>query len=202
MLIRPRLGTAVWLSVCVVVAVIGFKLLDGRDILQLGAGLLILLFGVSTGFAWADWLVWIWLKRMNEYRQAMAVTPYLELVGWISRLNTEQTKIVPAEMYKATVEIIGGDGEPEYLLRTVGGPVPMWFVREFLEKCGDQYLYPVRRYADGTPERDWSIWFTDWCVHVAKVAVPHNGPHSAAWRDGSQRIRTFGLVGLSLLEEE
>jgi len=202
MLTRPRLGTVIIYGLLVIATWVAYKFLDGKPVWQLalvGVGLVWL---VAAGFALVDWGLYIGGVRLLAYRQAMAITPYLELVKSLSMLRPDQAKIVPIEMYRATVEILGGEDGPEYMLRTPWGPVPRWFVEEFLDQSSDQFLYPIRRFADGTSERDWATWLTDWFVHVAQIALPHEGSHSAAWRDGSMRVRAYGLVGLSLLEED
>lgn len=197
----PRLSTPVWLGIVAVLAFsvsIYFQTAKPGEIIWIGLpGGVGAVFGLASVVSGINWVVFMWWQRDIESRRARAVTPMLELMQAVGRLNSDQIGLVGLQDYRAIVEIASADNGPIYMLRTVGGAIPMSFVESTLRAATPLGLPAIRQYADGSPEREWARLFAQWCVDM-HLAIPANGPYSAQWIERGGRYKAASVLGLQL----
>jgi hypothetical protein len=165
--------------------------------IQATGGLLALITGGGAFMYLFNWIAHEWVRRLEEYRRAQAITPHLELVRVIQRMTPEQVKLVPPFNEREQLAITTTPDGPVFALVTSSGTVPLEFVEDFLRDCGVTSLRPVREYQEGTPAREFAQMVTEWAV-AHKFAVPAVGPHPARWINEHARGRAAAAIGISL----
>lgn len=158
-------------------------------------GLTALVVGGSALAAGFNWLVFQATRRIEERRQAEAITPRLEELRAAARLTPEQARLVAGASGGAEVGVAAGEDGPRYYLITRSGSVPMDFVEDYFRDCGMWKLRPVRTYPEGTPARAYAQAVTDWCVQLG-LAAPAVGSNPAQWISEHSRARAARLIGL------
>lgn len=180
----------------------------------IGRGVLVLLaiiaafYGLLTGL---NWVAYQYSARLSEYRRAMAITPELQALSVLSRLRPEQMEFVEKNGIMPLVEIVTGDpDDPDdpgvaLFVRTFGGElIPLDFVDRFfdLSRPSLPYLYPTRRFAEGTQDRQNAENLTAHLVLLG-MADRARGPHSACLKvPTTQAMKRVGLGVLYQLQEE
>ena len=70
--------------------------------------------------------------------------------------------------------------------------IPDHFVIDFIDASEGDYLCPVRRYPEGSAERDWAIALTDMLV-TYEYAAPAKGNRPAKWADHQSALEFLEL---------
>ena len=197
---QPRLKTPVILGSLAVMALVGFSQLSQDDWRALALSGLALVFLISAIASAINWLLYEWTARAAELNHNRTITPRLMELQAAARLTPEQAKVVPQMAYNTEIGLIpGADEEPHYVLYTAGGSVPLDWIYDFLMDSGVTYLRSINTYADKTPGRMYAQLFTDWCIRMG-LAVPHNGPHSAAWINEHAKSRCARMLRITFDE--
>jgi hypothetical protein len=197
---RPSLKTPVILASLTVVALVGAGQLDPSDWKAIILGGLAIVFLLGAIASAINWLLYEWTERDAEMRRKNTITPRLMELQAAARLTPEQVKVVPQITYNTEIGLIpGADDEPQYVLITAGGTIPLDWIYDYLMDCGVTYLRQINTYADKTPGRLFAQLFTDWCIRQG-LAVPATGPHAAAWVNEHAKRRCARMLNISLDE--
>jgi len=197
---KPQLKTPILLASLTTVALVGSSQLDPLDWKAIILGGLAVVFLIGSIASAINWILAEWTERDAEIRRNQTITPRLMELQAAARLTPEQAKVVPQITYNTEIGLIpGADEEPQYVLITAGGSIPMDWIYDFLLDSGVTYLRSINTYADKTPGRLFAQLFTDWCIRQG-LAVPSNGPHAAAWVNEHAKRRCARLLNISLDE--
>lgn len=145
---------------------------------------------VAAVLAALSWISNVAVMRYEHWREAQTRTERVIVLETISRMTPEQAAL--AQVGGATVEVLAGEPAPIYTLRTPGGNVPYQFIERFIDAGGDDYLAPVRTWADGTRERAWAVALTNFFV-LWGDAEQATGNKPAAWIDKKRALQRIGL---------
>jgi hypothetical protein len=133
-----------------------------------------------------------WVKGGDTYLMRMEAA---------SMLTREQTMVVAGLRYGADLGLLVHEGQVMQFLITEGGDVPLEFVEQFLKASDAVYLQPISTFSDGTHERDWVGWLTDWAV-ANRFAQPFTGGNRPAkWASPASRHDVATLIGITLIQE-
>jgi hypothetical protein len=64
-----------------------------------------------------------------------------------------------------------------------GTDAPLWFVQEFLSYSHNRLLCPVRKWSEGTDERNWAQQITAVLIEFGFATVS-SGPYASRWESG------------------
>ena len=158
-------------------------------------GIVLMVVAIWTGI---DWLAYHYNMRLMEWREAMAITPLLELAKEIKTMTPEQVLLLKAARMQVDVtpnaqgplvfaSIIGDRGETR---------VPIDFVEEFLTHpdARDGHLLATSFYSESA-KRSWATAITTWVISEG-IASPRGASEAAAWMVGGQQaaLIAFGLT--------
>ena len=199
---RPRLSTAIWLSLTSVV----WMLVSVAVYVNFGPEWIFIIALILIEFIWitaagVSWLYWMWYEyteRDIERRRAQSITPMLEIVNAVQRLTREQLNIVQAQGYHAMIGVLATKNGPVTFLATPLGNIPMTIVEKELRLTGLLRFPPIRDYSDGSPEREWRRIFQSWACSEVGLAMPADGPKPAMWIDKNSRAIAAGMLGLDI----
>ena len=202
---NPRLPTAYIATALALLSLFGLvkyypSIAD--DVLVLFVLVLVVL-ALTAGalVTWVNWITYQAANRLEDYHRAQAVTPMLEIVNAVQRLNKDQLEMVKSQGYHAQVGVLGAKDGPTYYLATPRGNIPMNVVERELRLSSLVALAPIRNYSDGSPEREWRRMFTGWCIDHG-LAIPAVGHDPARWVDKNSRAIAASMLGIGLYEAE
>lgn len=165
-----------------------------RFFLVIVAGTL-LLFAI---FSILDLFVYRANLRLTEYQKAQATTERVKILDIIQRMGPEQLAAVSASGVSLDF-IAGSDGSViASRLMTPRGEVPVSFFRDFMELSGEANTAPVRAWSEGTQDRLYARWLTDFFVDMG-WATPAAGNQSAKWTNRAAAeavLRAVQVVGI------
>lgn len=195
-MIEPKPGAAVGLAILGVFVVTIGNQFEVPFIVALTGGLALVFWAFAGAYA-LEWLLVVAVEGFTRYQEAAAITPILRAMQAAASLTPEQAMLVPRMEYGAEVGVVATKQDSRLMLITPNGNIPLEFIQRFLLAGGAQYLHTVGAYSDKTPERNWAVGFTEWCIYngFATAAV---GPYPARWMDNTSRATVAGMLGLSL----
>lgn len=116
-------------------------------------------------------------RRMNDIETYTVDIRKMEI---LSHLTDKQIEWFQANTMIIRV-IMGQEGIVKYL-QWANNLVPFTFIDEFLSMGEGDYLCPIRRYPEGSHERDWSTALTAMFVNY-EWAEPASGNRPARWTE-------------------
>lgn len=182
----PRLSTVAWLAIftalCFVTARwVGDRSSAGWDLFRLLMVLVGISFAVLTLFEAANLVAHYGAARYYEIQRASATTERVKLLEAWSRLTPEQAAAFGATSINLAWVISGLDGEViPFVLRVPGGEISVSFLETFIVDSDEEYLIPIRRYGEGTREREYATLLTNTFVGNG-WAEPARGNLPARW---------------------
>lgn len=149
-----------------------------------------LVLAIAAGLSLAEWSSDRWVERVRAYRQALAISERAALLERISRMDAVQIEF--AKHYTPVIELSAAEDGPVMWLRVAAGTIPMAFIEEFIGASEGNFLCPIRRFAEGTPEREWAERFTSWAIWQG-WASEAAGNRPARWVDQARALHAMGL---------
>jgi hypothetical protein len=196
----PRLSTPVYLTLLALLCLILAWTQDRwADWLRFFLGCAGMLFLIVAIFSLWETFTFRANERLVEYQRAMAITENVAMLQALGKLNPEQLKAI--DRYIPTVDLVAGDIGPLYILRLpMNQECPMTFVRDFLRSGDDDYLQPIRSYAEGSRQREYAQNLTSW-MHFQGWCDEAAGNRPARWTNKARALRALGLTDANWEQE-
>lgn len=160
----------------------------GVRILLMLAAILFLALAIVAAAMWVQFH----LAVVDEQRaKAAAYSERVRFALALSGLNPEQ--LAGISKYMPAYEVISGTGGPVYLWRCIGGDlIDQDFLREYVNRGDDDYLYPVRN-LDET-DREMAMRFISDAAQRGWCELPA-GNRPARWLKKDEALRQmFGAA--------
>lgn len=190
---EPKMFPAVLLGTIAVICIIPAWLNeDWPDWLRVTLALIGVFLFFYAGLVTLRWVVYNYDQHTFQAARAAAITPDAEIIHAYARLQPYQAEALLRR--SAALEAKPGVAGPEMVFDVDGVKIPSEFVYEFLENCGTEYLYPIRRYSEGSKYREWATAITNFYItrNIANMAV---GDKPARWRyPYEDAVRWFGMT--------
>lgn len=187
----PRLREPILLSLlavlCLVVAMWEERLPDWLRGFLVFAGVIFLAWAIFTTIDLIRYRVNL---RMREQLAAAAVTERVLMLRELRHMNRDQMDAL--SRWTPTLEIIAATTGPVTYLNTFGVLIPMVFIAEFLQDGEGPYLCRIRKFGEGTKERQWAELFTRYVVGQG-WAERSNGPYAARWKNQELAWKSLGF---------
>jgi hypothetical protein len=188
----PRLRDPIlWLLGAAICLILAWSQTRWSEWLRVSLVVVGVILAVAGVFDLVNWLVYAVALRMEQVRTAMAITERAAILTTLSHMDAAQ--IATLNQYAPVVAVLAGQPGPIYsLVMHEGGPVPMAFVNEFIDRGTDTHLAAVRQWSAETRERGWADQLTAYLVLLA-WAVPSVGNQPAKWVDRAGALRSIGV---------
>ena len=177
------------------VAVICFVIVKYTNITEpwkIGVGLLGAIFALMAASSYLVWAGDSYNSFLMRYQAAKLYTPFKDMLRDMMQMDEFSRGMLSLYIGTSGISYEGRPGNtgPSYELLLGDERIPRSFVRLMLKGGKDGHLYPVRRFGDGTKEREWAELLTGNLVTMG-YAERGSGPRAANWKDEETEARAL-----------